>query len=68
MIALSLKNRNEFGALLLGGYEEDRLIYVGQTDIGLTGRKLPQVLSRMGSLVHPKCPLMEIPKVKAWSG
>ncbi len=50
--------------MLLGAYDGDRFVYVGQTDIGFTGGKLSEVLSRLVRLVRSECPFSEIPKVK----
>ncbi len=44
---LNEKEKDEFGGLLLGIPDGDRLRYVGQTDFGFNGQ-LSEILSRLG--------------------
>lgn len=51
-----------FGALLLGVYDSDRLIYVGHTGTGFDERELTRVMARLKPLETTACPFTSTPK------
>src|SRR6187401_1356765 len=56
------QTRAWFGALLLGVYEADRLVYVGHTGTGFDEKELARVMARLEPLETKDCPFAEKPK------
>jgi len=56
------QTRVYFGALLLGVYEGDRLVYVGHTGTGFDGKELARVMAKLEPLETRDCPFAEKPK------
>ena len=54
--------RKEFGALILGLYENKKLRYIGHTGGGFDERKLSEVIKLLKPLVSNKCPFPVIPR------
>ena len=54
--------RTYFGALLLGVYQGDDLIYVGHTGTGFNERELSRVMKLLGPLETKECPFTNKPK------
>jgi len=54
--------RKFFGALLLGVYKNDELIYVGHTGGGFDGRSLEQIYKKLQPLITAKSPFANTPK------
>ena len=48
--------RKGFGALVLGVYEDDKLIYVGHTGTGFNADTLADMYARLARLTQPECP------------
>ncbi len=61
-IVLNGNGLEEFGGLLLGLQEGDRLRYIGWTDFGFGG-KLKYVLNRVVTLIRPASPFDVQPKL-----
>ncbi|MGE5139956.1 MAG: non-homologous end-joining DNA ligase, partial [Rudaea sp.] len=55
-------SRKKFGALVLGVYEGDDLVYIGHTGGGLTNEELDEVYRRMEPLVTDRSPFKVKPK------
>jgi bifunctional non-homologous end joining protein LigD len=55
-------SRQHFGALILGLYENDDLVYVGHTGSGFNQKTLSEVWNKLQSLVTNKCPFRVKPK------
>lgn len=55
-------SRQHIGALLLGYFDHDRLIYVGHTGGGFTGAGLADMYRRLKPLERKTSPFAEIPK------
>jgi bifunctional non-homologous end joining protein LigD len=55
-------SRQHIGALLLGYYDHDRLIYVGHTGGGFTGAGLAEMYKRLKPLGQKASPFEETPK------
>jgi bifunctional non-homologous end joining protein LigD len=56
------QTRAWFGALLLGVYEGDRLVYAGHTGTGFDEKELARVMAKLKPLETPDCPFAEKPK------
>jgi bifunctional non-homologous end joining protein LigD len=54
--------RTHFGALLLGVYDGDALVYVGHTGAGFDGKELDKVYRLLRPLETKGCPFRETPK------
>ncbi len=57
--------RRHFGALVLGVYQGDELIYIGHTGGGFTFTTLADIRARLGPLIRKKCPFREEPATNA---
>jgi bifunctional non-homologous end joining protein LigD len=57
--------RKEFGALILGMYENNDLRYIGHTGSGFDEEKLKEIISLLTPLITPKCPFNNTPKTNA---
>lgn len=55
-------SRQHLGALLLGYFDHDRLIYVGHTGGGFTGAGLAEMSHRLAPLERKTSPFAEVPK------
>jgi bifunctional non-homologous end joining protein LigD len=56
------QTRTYFGALLLGVYEGDRLVYAGHTGTGFDQKELARVMTRLEPLETRECPFAVRPK------
>ena len=56
------KSRKHFGALVLGKYEGEKLIYIGHTGTGFTDKSLTEVEKELASLITDKMPFDKKPK------
>ncbi|MEP6684110.1 MAG: DNA ligase D [Parafilimonas sp.] len=56
------KSRKHFGALVLGKYEGDKLIYIGHTGTGFNEKSLKEVEKKLAPLVTTKIPFEKKPK------
>jgi bifunctional non-homologous end joining protein LigD len=54
--------RKNFGALVLGVYEGDRLVYIGHSGGGFDLKSLLETYSKLKSLETSECPFESIPK------
>jgi bifunctional non-homologous end joining protein LigD len=59
------KGRREgrFGALVLGHYEGDELVYAGNVGTGFTGEEIDRVLAKLRPLERKTCPFGTAPKM-----
>lgn len=57
--------RKNFGALLLGVYEDDELIYIGHTGTGFNERDLAEIRSSLEPLIQKTCPFKKRPVANA---
>ena len=55
-------SRQYFGALLLGIYEDDKLIYAGHTGTGFNEKTLKETWNKLQSLITNECPFEKKPK------
>jgi bifunctional non-homologous end joining protein LigD len=55
-------SRQYFGALILGVYQDDKLIYTGHTGSGFNQKTLKEVWNMLQPLVTDKCPFETEPK------
>ncbi|WP_205511167.1 non-homologous end-joining DNA ligase [Longitalea arenae] len=55
-------SRSHFGALVLGVYENNKLIYVGHTGSGFTEESLAAVYKKLKPLIVPSSPFVKKPK------
>jgi bifunctional non-homologous end joining protein LigD len=58
-------SRARLGALLLGVYEGDDLVYIGHTGTGFDGQSLVTVRKRLEPLLQESCPFKRRPKPNA---
>ena len=56
------QSRTHFGALLLGVYEGDRLVYVGHSGTGFNERELGRLMTILTRIETPRCPFAVRPK------
>jgi bifunctional non-homologous end joining protein LigD len=54
-------SRQALGAVVLGVYEGDELVYIGHAGSGFTDRSLADVYARLQPLVQKKCPFRKRP-------
>ncbi len=57
--------RRYFGALVLGIYEGDKLIPIGQVGAGFTANHLKHIREKLDPLIQEECPLSAKPETKA---
>jgi bifunctional non-homologous end joining protein LigD len=57
--------RKYFGALLLGVYEGDELMYIGHVGGGFSSRDLQDIREKLGPLVQKECPFTVQPETNA---
>lgn len=55
-------SRSHFGALVLGVYEKDKLIYIGHTGSGFSERSLADIYKKLKPLITDKAPFATPPK------
>lgn len=55
-------SREYFGALLLGVYDENNLIYVGHTGSGFTAKSLKETFAKLNPLITDRSPFKTKPK------
>jgi bifunctional non-homologous end joining protein LigD len=55
-------SRSHFGALVLGVYEKNKLIYVGHTGSGFTEQSLAAIYKKLKPLITPTAPFDKKPK------
>lgn len=55
-------SRSKFGALLVGYYENDKLIYAGSVGGGFTEKLLADIYEELDKLVQDSCPFTTKPK------
>jgi bifunctional non-homologous end joining protein LigD len=58
-------SRRHFGALVLGAFEGDELVYIGNVGGGFGAGSLREVSERLGPLIRKKCPFRTTPAMKA---
>ena len=54
--------RKHLGALVLGAYENDELIYIGHSGGGFNEKHLQEIFQKLKQLVTEKCPFSKKPK------
>jgi bifunctional non-homologous end joining protein LigD len=57
--------RKYFGALVLGVYEGDELMYIGHVGSGFTSNHLKDILEKLERLIQKECPLTVKPETNA---
>lgn len=57
--------RKYFGALVLGVYQKEELVYVGHTGGGFNDKNLEEISTKLKRLVQEKSPFKVIPKTNA---
>lgn len=55
-------SRKKFGSLILGRYDEGKLIFCGHTGTGFSDKKLTELHAQMEPLITEKSPFEEVPK------
>ncbi len=55
-------SRKHFGALVLGVYEGDELVYIGHAGGGFGARTLSEIREKLDPLIRKKCPFRVEPK------
>lgn len=63
IVGYTVGNRSEFGALLIGIYQEKRLVYVSKVGTGFTGELLAQMAKRLEAITVAKSPITPAPKL-----
>jgi bifunctional non-homologous end joining protein LigD len=58
-------SRERFGALILGVYEGNRLVYVGHVGTGFDTKRLKDLYTRLEPLVRKSCPFQQVPKTNS---
>jgi bifunctional non-homologous end joining protein LigD len=58
------RSRQHFGALILGVYEGDALVHIGEVGGGFSARRLATVFVQLKPLVQARCPFLRKPKTK----
>jgi bifunctional non-homologous end joining protein LigD len=58
-------SRQNFGALVLGVYEDRDLVHIGEVGGGFNGRTLASIFAQLAPLVQSECPFRKKPKTKA---
>ena len=54
--------RDHFSSLVLGLYENGKLVHVGQVGTGFTNKSLAEIYGRLEPLITPKSPFAKAPK------
>lgn len=63
-----LKSRPHFGAVLLGMFKNEELIYVGKCGTGFSDASLKELHSEFKKLEIKECPFPKVPKVNGVNG
>jgi bifunctional non-homologous end joining protein LigD len=58
-------SRTDFGALVLGVYDGDRLVYIGHTGGGFDSQARKEMVAKLEPLVMLECPFEDKPKTNA---
>ena len=58
-------SRKSFGALILGKFENDELVYCGHTGTGFNDETLEQLAKTFEPLIIKECPFKKVPKTNA---
>lgn len=58
-------SRQKFGALLIGVYENEKLIYTGHVGTGFDAKLLTDIYRQMQTRITSKCPFQEKPRTHA---
>ena len=58
-------NRKNIGALILGAYEGDELVYIGHSGGGFTEKDLEDLRKEFEPLIRNSCPFKQIPKTNS---
>jgi bifunctional non-homologous end joining protein LigD len=58
-------SRQKFGSLLLGVYDQGKLVYVGHTGSGFDRQKLTSIYERLQPLIQPTTPFADPPKLRS---
>lgn len=56
------KGRKRFGALILGAYANNKLVYIGHTGGGFTEAGLEDTFKKLKPYITSKCPFEKVPK------
>ncbi|MEE9910949.1 MAG: non-homologous end-joining DNA ligase [Deltaproteobacteria bacterium] len=54
--------RNDFGALVLGVFEKNELVFIGHTGGGFNAQKLKNIRAKLNPLIRRKCPFKTEPR------
>ena len=54
-------SRKHFGALLLGTFKNNQLVYIGHTGSGMDEKTVKELFDKMKPLITKECPFKEIP-------
>jgi bifunctional non-homologous end joining protein LigD len=57
----STASDREFGALLVGYFAADKLVYAGRVGTGFTAASLREIHNKLAALVQDDCPFAELP-------
>lgn len=57
--------RNAFGSLVLGAFEGNELVYIGNVGTGFTAKQLKDVREKLEPLVSRECPFATAPETNA---
>ncbi|MEJ2618501.1 MAG: hypothetical protein P8Z35_26345, partial [Ignavibacteriaceae bacterium] len=55
-------SRKNIGALILGAYHENKLVYIGHSGGGFTEKDLEVLRKKFESLIRKSCPFKQVPK------
>ncbi len=55
-------SRRHFGALVLGAFRENELVYIGHTGSGFSARTLREIREKLNPLIRKKCPFKVEPQ------
>lgn len=56
-------SREKFGSLILGIYDQNKLLYTGHAGTGFDTAKLNRIYKKLSPLIQKKCPFHIIPKL-----
>ena len=57
------RRASSFGSLVLGVYQPDELVYVGNVGTGFNSREIDKLLGKLRPLRRPTAPFREVPKM-----
>ncbi len=58
-------SRKKFGALVLGVYEKDKLVYIGHTGGGFNEQSLKDIYNKLKPLAQKQSPFIDVPKTNS---